>query len=67
MELMSLSWEMASRSATQEIPKNLWSPKCHYHVHKNPPLLPILSQIKTLHATTSYSSKIKNKNKHTIH
>jgi hypothetical protein len=40
----SRSWEAHTRSASQ-IPRLLWDPKVHYHVHKSPSLIPVLIQI----------------------
>jgi hypothetical protein len=57
MEL-SPSSEADSWSAIQEFPDILWNLKVRYHVHKNPPLDPILNQICPDHTTTSYLSKI---------
>jgi hypothetical protein len=58
MEL-SPSWEAASRSATQEIPKILWNPKFHYLVNKSPTLVPTQRQINPVYTTSSYLSTIR--------
>jgi hypothetical protein len=52
----SLSWEVNSHSASQEIPRVLGNPKVHYHVHRRTPMVSVLRQMHPIHTTPSLRS-----------
>jgi hypothetical protein len=53
-----LSSEANSHSASQEIPHLLWYPNVRYRVHKSLPLIPILSQMHSVHTLPPCFPKI---------
>ena len=54
----SPSWKANWFAASQEIPRISWNPNSHYHIHRCPPTLPILSHLDPVHAPTSHFLKI---------
>jgi hypothetical protein len=54
----SPSCEAYRFSTSQEITRFLWNPKVHYHIHKCPPPVLVLSQLDPVHTPTSHFPKI---------
>ena len=54
----SPSWEANRFSASWEYPNILWNPKVHYHIHKCPLPVPILSQLDPVQTPLSLFLKI---------
>ena len=55
----SPSWKANRFSASQEIPRTLGKPEVHYHIHKWPPSVSILSQINPLHPSPPPPNQLK--------
>ena len=53
----SPSWEANRFSASQEIPRILWSPTVHHRIHKWPP--PALSWANSIHSITPHATSSK--------
>ena len=55
--LVTPSWEANRFSASPEIPRILCKLKVNFYIQKNPPPVPILSQINPVHTPTSHCLK----------
>jgi hypothetical protein len=53
-DYMELSpWEAVSHPTTQVSPNILWNLDIYYRIHRGYPLVPILSQMNSVHSTPS--------------
>jgi len=51
-------WEFSSHSASQGNRCFMWNRKVHWRVHRNPSLIPLLSQMNPFHTSPPYFSKV---------
>jgi hypothetical protein len=54
----SPSWEVNIKHRSSRSCQLIWNPKDNYHVHKSPPLVPILNPLNSTHTLKHYFRKI---------
>jgi hypothetical protein len=53
--VQNLSWDANSHSSSQKFSHLLWNPKAYHCVHKNPSLVPVLSQMNLVNTFWTYA------------